>query len=221
MKTVVEAWSKLASGILSRLGWLILHLGFAGSGRAYGPLSFWFLWQWLTEHYYRLRVVRPGGMLRYCIRTYQGPQLELADGTTVVPGDRILELHVDNAALAPRLAAVDGDGRIAAWTWLAMRGAAEDLAVLAAPGRLGAEVKAIRGVTLLARGAPRLGFEVRALPRSRWNALTRFFMVGLFTIYNPEGRQRVALERATYPAEIWMGRQTLASRYQQPGQGEP
>lgn len=202
-------------GIPSRVAWLILRLGPAGGGRAFGPLSFWFLWQCLTNRYYGTRPVRPGALLRYAVRTYKGPPVRLSDGTDVLPGDRIAELHLDNGTLAARLSTDAARGRATAWTWLATRWVAEDLATLATSGRLAPQVKALRGVSLLARGSRRLGFEVRELPRSRWNSLVRFFMLGLLTIYHPNGRRRLRqAERDAHPAEVWLGRRTLEDRYQ-------
>ena len=44
--------------------------------------------------------------------------------------------------------------------------------------------------------------------------ITRFYMLGLLTVYSPAGRRRLTLaERDAYPAEIWLGRQALVRRY--------
>jgi len=91
---------------------------------------------------------------------------------------------------------------------------ASDLAMLAEPGRLPPEVKALHGVTLLARATRRLGFEARPLPKTLGNQLVRLYMLGLLRIYNPSGDRRLAqAESDAYPSEIWLGRRELSERY--------
>lgn len=202
--------------LFSWIGKLILHTGWVGSGRAVGPLSFWLLWQWVTDRYYRPRPARPGGLLKYTIRRYRGQPFRLADGSVVLPGELIAELHVDNAALVARLSGEARSCRAA--PWFLLRDVAGDLSALAAPGRLDPGVKALHGVTLLAGAGPRLGFEKRGLPRTPWNDLVRFFMLGLLAIYSPKGRRRLArMRQDLYPAEVWMARGTLLARYRGAG----
>ena len=202
--------------LLSWIGKLILHTGWVGSGRAVGPLSFWLLWQWVTRRYYRLRPVRPGGLLMYTVRRYRGQPFRLADGSMVLPGEHVAELHVDNGSLVARLLGEARSRRAAPWSLLG--DVANDLSALT--GRLDPAVKALHGVTLLAGAAPRLGFEKRDLHRTAWNDLVRFFMLGLLAIYSPEGRRRLARTREDlYPAEVWMARSTLMARYGGAGRG--
>lgn len=198
----------------ARLEWLILHLGRAGRGRALGPLSFWFFWEWVNRVYFQPRSVQPGAFVRLVLSRHRGPPVRLADGTVVAPGDSIAEIHLDNVEIARRLSAGDRGGRPTSWVWVVLRQMARDLEVLAEPGGLAPEVRALRGVTLLARASRRLGFEVKPLPRTPLNDLTRLYMLGLLRIYNPEGDRRLArAEPDAYPAEIWLGRQALAERY--------
>jgi hypothetical protein len=200
---------------LSRIAWLILHLGPAGAGRAIGPLSFWFVWEWITDIYFGLKPIRPGALLKYTIRCYHGPPVELEDGTTVSDGDRIMELHFDNKALLRHMTAVGGPQGQRVWGWLLAKWAADDVSYLAQPGRLDPEIRALHGVSLLGSGFRRVGFEARQLPKNRRNDLTRFFMLGLLAIYSPDGRRRLELTGShTYPTEVWFGRRALERRYQ-------
>jgi peptidoglycan-N-acetylglucosamine deacetylase len=204
----------LAAWVGGRLEWVILHLGRAGGGRALGPLSFWLFWEWLNRSLYRPKPTQPWAFFRYVLSRHHGAPVTLADGTVIADGDLVAEIHLDNVEIARRLSEGEQSGRATSWAWVAIRQMASDLAVLARPGRLPPEVKALHGVTVLARATLRLGFEVRPLPRTLGNDLTRLYMLGLLRIYNPNGDHRLAqAEPDAYPAEIWFGRRSLEKRY--------
>lgn len=197
-------------------GWplLLLRLGRAGAGQASGTLSVWLAWERLTRWWWGVRPIRPGGILCYNVARYRGPATTLADGTPIRPGDRLVELHLDNRALARLTTA----GRLSPWSALAL--AARDLEALAGPiarGELG-PVRALHGVTIFAQAARRLGFEVRPLPRTWVWRLVRFFLLGLLVIYHPAGWARLARLRAeVWPGEVWLSVAALSSRAPAPG----
>ncbi|MCL6499926.1 MAG: hypothetical protein K6U07_07865 [Firmicutes bacterium] len=193
-------------------------LGFhrSGRGRAAGPLRVWLWWERFTTRRWRLRTLRPGALIWYAIRLYHGPPVTLADGTVIRDGDRIAELHLNNAGLAWL---VREAGRR---HWDVLRAVHADLDRLvgaAGAGALG-DVKALHGITLYARVARWLGFEVRPLPRTwRWG-LVRFFMAGLAVIYGPEGAHAQRVSRgagAPWPGEVWLGQESLRRRATHPG----
>lgn len=205
----------LSTGTKRRRGlrgfpWLLLRLGRAGGGHAFGVLSVWLGWERLTTWWWRLRSVRRGGVLRYSVTRHRSGTVRLSDGTAILPGDTILELHLDNPGLV-RLVAADR------WSpWAVLRLVAQDLDHLAAmveDGEVG-PVKAVHGITLFASAGRRLGFEVRPLPRTwRWG-LVRFFLVGLLAVYHAEGWHRAArLTQDLWPGEVWMSKSALSDRF--------
>jgi peptidoglycan-N-acetylglucosamine deacetylase len=153
---------------------------------------------------WRVRPVRPGALLQFGVSPYRGRTTVLADGTRVQTGDRILHVHLDNRRLASAQ-------RSNPWELVDM--VRRDLDVLSeevASGRLG-EVKAVRGVTVLARAATRAGFEIRPLPHTlRW-ALIRQVLALVVAAYHPHGIRE--LDRGLpWPGEVWMSSQTLQAR---------
>ncbi len=167
-------------------------LGFprSGRGRAAGPLKVWLWWERLTTCWWRPQPVRPGGLLLYSVQRWKGPPVQLADGTVVRPGDRVLELHLDNRVFPRR-------GTDAPWPYLHIL--RKDLVAL--QELLAQCGSAAHGITLFGAGARRLGFEVRPLPRTAWWRLVRFFLWGLRAIYHPRGRVTAS---PPWPVEVWM-----------------
>ncbi|MGH7776112.1 MAG: MFS transporter [Candidatus Dormibacterales bacterium] len=192
---------------MSSWAWALLRLGWAGGGRALGVLTVWLWWEAIFAGRRGIRPVRPGGVLRYDLEPHRGPEVRLADGTVVSPGDLLVEIHLDNRVFAQ---AHVGPGD----AWDMLRRVGEDLDAIAA--RLAdpslADVRAVHGVTLLAPSGRRLGFEVWPVGSSwRWR-LTRFFMVGLVALYDSGGWDAARAYARRWPGEIWMSRARALER---------
>lgn len=184
-------------------------------GQARGFLRFWPVWEWVTRTLQPVSPIpdAPNGLLGAQLARYRGRPITLPDGTQVAQGDWVINLHFDNHRLsaAARTASL----------WRLARMIGEDMGALArwvaTPGEM-AQARALVGVTLMGRAAPRLGFTVRERPITLHAQFERFFMQGLMAIYNPEGVRR--LERGTtyagYPVEVWMSRAKLLRRYGSP-----
>jgi hypothetical protein len=102
------------------------------------------------------------GTFLLSIHPYRGRPVSLDEGARVEPGDLVAEIHFWNDHIAAYAAQGTGD-----LTWRFLRDLRADLRTLAAAvAQLPAErrPRAVLGVTPLADGATRLGFEVRALP---------------------------------------------------------
>ncbi|HEU0026396.1 MAG TPA: MFS transporter [Ktedonobacterales bacterium] len=197
------------------LGWRLA--GRSSGGQARGFLRFWPFWEWVTGIFKAATLVpgAPNGLLRTRLKRYDGQPITLPDGTRIEHGTWIAELHFNNRQMS---AATRTAG-----PWRLTRMIAEDMRALAhwieRPGEM-ARARALQGVTLIGRAAPRLGFTLRERPRTIHNRLERFYMQGLMALYTPEGVRR--LQRggtyATYPVEVWMSRGELLRRYGQPAE---
>jgi MFS family permease len=181
------------------------------AGQARGLLHFWIFWEHFTARLWHVQTV-PGtayGLLAVQVTRYHGRPIDLPDGVHVGPGDHIVVLHFQNRALTRQ--AEQGP-------WELLRRIGEDMQGLATwlqSETLPADIKAVYGLTLLSRAAPRLGFTLRPRPRTLMAWFDRTFMQGLLVLYNAAGLER--LTRGTtysqYPQEAWISRQELLRRY--------
>lgn len=185
----------------------------AGHGAARGFLRFWPLWEHFTLWLWRVQPTpgSPHGLLQVSIHPHKGQPMLLPDGVSIARGEPIMELHFVNWRLSAR-----EEG----WQpFFFLAALADELRALAdnyEKGFYPASVRALFGVTLLARGAPRLGFTLRPRPTNLHGRLERFFLKGLLALYSSEGLARLARGSASHdltPQETWMSIETLLSRY--------
>ncbi|HYU73894.1 MAG TPA: hypothetical protein VEL31_14535 [Ktedonobacteraceae bacterium] len=200
------------------------------SGKARGFLRFWPFWEWLMRRLVHVHPIphAPHNLMAIALTRYSGRPIDLPDGIHVQSGDPIIELHFNNQEL---LSMAEHPN---AWEYMHM--IARNLHSLAVwmqqpdfPADAG-KIRAIYGVTLLSRGARRLGFTVRGRPRNLHSRLERFFLLGLLVLYSPRGRSRLlqGTTYGTYPQETWMSPAELFKRYsdlpepqEQPGGHNP
>ncbi len=182
------------------------------AGKARGFLLFWPVWEFIMGVFVHTRPVpyAPNGLLGARLAHYHGSPVELPDGQQVRKGDPIIELHFRNKMflqVAPKVS-----------SWRLMHMIAEDMGALAQwveTTDFGTTPKAVLGVTLMSRGAPRLGFMVRDRPHTLHNWLERFFMTGLLVLYHTRGTERLSqgTTYGQYPQEVWMSRDELLRRF--------
>lgn len=148
---------------------------------------------------------------------YCGPNFTLPDGTEIARGDIIGELHLNNqmfmAALAGPAGSATGSEK---WAIVPMfREQLRELAAWTESGSLPGPIKAIYGVTIMGRGAVRVGFTIRPRKRSIVAAFDRLFLDGLMILYTPEGQERMMLGKTVndQAAEAWMSIGELGRRY--------
>ena len=101
-------------------------------------------------------VVGGSGIGAYSIHPHHGPSVTLLDGSVIVDGDPILELHLINYRLRDVMASSDS---LASNEMTLLRQEYQALARMVQRGDV-SDFKAIYGMTLLSPMVKRLGFEV-------------------------------------------------------------
>lgn len=161
----------------------------------------------------RIRPVADRSLLGVEEARYRGPSLPLADGTRLAPGSPVWFLHFDNARLR-ELVAAD------AWPTRGYAAARSELVILArrvAGMPPSARPLALGGVTLLTTLARRLGFEVRARPRTPRTLLEDWYLRSLLARWAPAGRRRLSRGHgALRTGAAWISTGELLRRYGPP-----
>ncbi|NLJ41952.1 MAG: hypothetical protein GX352_10170 [Clostridiales bacterium] len=157
----------------------------------------------------------PHGLLRISAHPYKGKPETLSDGTRVLPGDYVLELHISNMII------YTGNGAdrkvISGHEFLGpFRQEIANLAHLARLGRLDSRVKAVWGVTMLGAGLKRLGFELKPMEAGFCTKCLILWMNFLKWLYSPT--QRSSAGKSKNPRrqgyQYWLSIEQLIEKYQ-------
>lgn len=144
---------------------------------------------------------------------YEGEPFTFPDGTQISEGDLVGEIHIDNQALIRAMRESRGMDKFQSLTVFR-----EELSFLARWSRepdFPSPIKGVYGLSLLSRGAVRLGFIIRPSKPGAQARLDRLFMNGLLVLYTPEGVRRLRRGRTAseHPGQAWMSMEELHRRY--------
>jgi len=178
-------------------------------------LVLWLVMQKLIRMVYHVKPLRGDGNDIICVklRRYNARPITLGDGSEIKAGDRIIELHFNNAWFKKRRKL---DLKASSLPWEDLHYFKQDLSFLAeqiASGMFDG-VTALHGTTLLHGLARRLGFQVEELPNTLWKKGTELYIAGLMQIYHLGIMERV--KTAGKPLElkdVWLSRAALLRRY--------
>lgn len=150
-------------------------------------ISLWLQWERAFHVLFKLKQVGEGDTpaFHYRVTTYNGEKLNLAEGGMIAKGDSIAELHFDNRMLS----GIAAESRSPLTTGIRILREVEralpQLANQLVNDPDAKDIKAVYGVTMIHRGADRLGFEVFKL-RDGWFARsTKIYLKLLLKVLTP------------------------------------
>ncbi len=164
---------------------------------------------------YRMRPLRDDGtaIISQDLRRYRGNTITLDDGCEVRRGDRIMELHINDAWFDRRRKL---NSATAESPWEILGSLRYDLCFLAqqmADGRF-EDVVALHGSTLFYAGAARLGFQVEEIPDTMWKKVAFVCMGRLLQVHHLQaGKESRFRAKRLELKEIWLSRAALLDRY--------
>lgn len=181
-------------------------------------ISLWLLWEKAFHAVFRLKVVgdeeKPA--FHYRVTKYGGESVSFDDGSGVKKGDRIAELHLDNKMLS----GIAATSKSPVATGIRMlREVERALPMLAKQIKADPEadgIKAVYGVTMIHRGADRLGFRVFNLPDGLFARSSRLYLRLLLKVLTnskqyKKARKRKSQAEAISPRMLLMPIPTLIS----------
>ncbi|GLX69450.1 YkoP family protein [Paenibacillus glycanilyticus] len=149
----------------------------------------WLLYEKAFHVVFRLKHVEGEHTpFHYRVIKYHGNSIKLADNGDLKSGDKIVELHFDNKMLST--IALQSSSPLATGIRLLreMDQALPALARTLADDPEVAGVRALYGVTMIHRGADRLGFQVEPLPDGLFARSTRIYLKVLTSVLTPKQR---------------------------------
>ncbi|ABO49182.1 polysaccharide deacetylase [Desulforamulus reducens MI-1] len=173
----------------------------------------WQVWELCFDRIAGLKPVGNEGLFRLAVRSYRGQTLKLPDGTLLSPGDKVIELHLNNDFLQQ----LTTKARSLEATAIALlRETRRSLPLLAKfisqdPACNG--TKALIGITMIHRGTPQLGFTVYDLsPRIR--SLVAWYQRWLLFLMHPGGLSHIRRQWSKLvPKKVIITRNELLNRY--------
>ena len=191
----------------------------SGGGKARGLLRIWPLWERLANRLWPAVEApeSPRHLVALHVKQHRGASVAFKDGTRVEPGDWVGEIHLNNHEFV-RALTEDGGQATGTDKFAIIPMFKDELAAITRwieSGTMPHPVKALVGVTVLGRGAVRVGFEMRPRQGRFLPYLDKLFVDGLMIVYTPEGVDRMMFGKTVgdQSEEAWMPLSTLLRRY--------
>ncbi|EFM09369.1 polysaccharide deacetylase [Paenibacillus curdlanolyticus YK9] len=153
-------------------------------------IRLWLSWEQIFHTVYRtIPVGYPEPSFHYRMTKYHGGDLPLGENQEPLrKGDPIVELHFDNKLLMK--IAHKSSSPIASAIRLvrAMEKELPHLAAVIGEDPIAREAKAMYGVTMITRGADRLGFQIHDLPKGVFLRVTKLYLRLLMSVLTPSNK---------------------------------
>ncbi|MFD2116417.1 polysaccharide deacetylase family protein [Paenibacillus yanchengensis] len=155
-------------------------------------IASWLAYEKMFHKVFRLKQVGTSQqpVMHYRVITYKGEQVELQEGTNLKKGDDVIELHFDNKLLSG--IALRSKTPIAAALRLLreVEGALPQLADQVKVDTTASRAKAVYGVTMIHKGADRLGFMIKPLSQNLFSYISKVYLHVLMRVLTkPKSRR--------------------------------
>ncbi|HIW32712.1 MAG TPA: polysaccharide deacetylase family protein [Candidatus Paenibacillus intestinavium] len=150
-------------------------------------ISLWLTWEKVFHQVMRLKDIESqnGPMFHYRLIKYKGKSFMMNDGQTLSQGDRIVELHFDNRKLSHIAFTSKNPLVVAVKTIREVERALPALALRITDEAKNTPIKAIQGITMINRGADKLGFSIHEMPKGLFLSSTKIYLKWLMKILTP------------------------------------
>ncbi|WP_168121680.1 polysaccharide deacetylase family protein [Paenibacillus sp. HB172176] len=164
-------------------------------------IALWLLWESLFHTLFRLKKVGDSEepTLHYRIIPYHGQEITFEDGGSLKKGDSVAELHFDNRTLSSIAASSKTPLATGIKLIREVESALPELADQLEKDPDAQGIKALYGITMIHRGATRLGFEVLRMPDGLFARTTKIYLrllLKVLTNAKPRKSGRKSKERS-------------------------
>ncbi|GFN33558.1 polysaccharide deacetylase family protein [Paenibacillus xylaniclasticus] len=159
-------------------------------------IGLWLTWEKLFHWLFRTKPIgSPDPSFHYRVIKYDGRTLPLSDGRELASGDMIVEMHFDNRLLLELAHKSSSPVATAIRLVREMEKRLPIMATTIASDAAARQAKAVYGVTMIHRGADRLGFKVYPLPEGLFAKLSKLYLHILMRVLTPPSKPGKKSER--------------------------
>lgn len=159
-------------------------------------IKLWLGWETVFHKVMKLKAVKvkeeEASMLHYRLITYKGAELMMQQDV-LCNGDLVAELHFDNKRLSEIAFTSKNPLVVAVKTIREVERALPKLASMLAAERRAKHIKAIQGITMINRGADKLGFSIHSLPDGFFKKSTEMYLNILMKVLTPAHKNNAQL----------------------------
>ncbi|ABS22012.1 YkoP family protein [Bacillus cytotoxicus] len=179
------------------------------------------IWNFIDPIYYkftRLTYIHKGtcddNILRVRLTRYKGKNITLSDGTQINKNDTLIKIHLHNVRLLNEMKSFENNIKKGKFIYQYVKKSLPDLALYIQNHPKADKIKGIIGITMLNRGADRLGFEFVSIsnPLYKWFKWIAFIPICLLSGNNSIIKM-IKNNISSSPQYLFMSKESLLERY--------
>lgn len=155
-------------------------------------VALWMAWEKVFHFLFRLKTINPENpLIHFRVRSYRGQNVTMDDGSELVSGDQVMEIHFDNKLLFNLGTKAKSPVQLAIRMVRRMEQEMPLIARYVVDHTELAKVKALYGVSMINRGPEQFGFTVKDLPKGIFSGSSRIYLKFLMRVIHPDGGSRL------------------------------